>query len=592
MTDIRESPAAIRLPRAFCTWRRGEKAFIFDRQYYTAGRWTFDDAAHQVEIVGRPILGMRIDPEGVCQELTQTGGEESFLRQINGEFLLVWLEKTRGRLHVVTDRFVSIPFYHVAEDGEFTGSVFYNDLWLHLKRTARLRLNQPAFFEFLWLQRLMGDRTYDTRSRFLPAATHWVYDGETVEEIRYWTPSFEKTRESLGACADELAARLKRSLLRKTSDTPRRWGLFLSGGLDSRIVLAAFPGAPTCFTVTIRENNELRIAREVALSKGCWHVHLPLPSDPYTDYLDTMTRLGGGMYSYGHALFCGYRPAVAPWVDVAFHGRGIDYMFQGMYVPSSRIRIVGQPTFLLRQRSLGPDLVKDFLDAISYRLKDPGLMALVQSRLRDELMNALRLSVRTVLDEGESFCMTRDNMWEHLITHALGRHYPNTNLTSIGTCAEQRTAAFDNEVFDLYHALPKRYRLNARIARMALTRIDSELARMRNGNTNMPAGYQPWQQQLFWLRDYCRRKLGFGGQANFWPSAEERTWPDNDRVVRQHEKLRAAMLALADSDALAELGLFDMDRLRRYIQNTLDKSKGGGALMMSLATLDRFLRQE
>ena len=62
------------------------------------------------------------------------------------------------------------------------------------------------------------------------------------------------------------------------------------------------------------------------------------------------------MYTIDNALFFGIEKEVAPKVDVLLHGHGIDYMFQGMYLPAKTVRLFGRPTFFKLKKPLNGDL--------------------------------------------------------------------------------------------------------------------------------------------------------------------------------------------------------------------------------------------
>lgn len=385
---------------------------------------------------------------------------------------------------------------------------------------------------------------------------------------------------------------LKQSIKEKTSDEKeKKCGLFLSGGTDSRTVLAAFERAPVCFTLAVSRNNEYRVAREIAAIKKAKHIFIRIDPDPYTKYLDALVQLGGGMYAFDHALFFGFKDIIAPMADVVFHGHGIDYMFQGMYVPSIPVRIGSVTTYFLKLRTLSKDFITDFLSMIPYRLKGVNLLDFVKQSRRNSLYESLREAVREILTLGEKFCNTSYDFWEYTLMHALSRHYPYTNLSSMATCAEQRTVTFHNDIFNLYLSLPVEYRLGAKMARKTLKNLSPPMAGVRTGNTNLRADYSPLQKQWVWFWDELFYRSGLRKQYQLDTPAEERTWPDRDRVIRRQPALRQAALNLCQSEALASLNFLDMDKLSKEIKRWLEKPEGGGAFMIFLITQDRFLRQ-
>lgn len=550
-----------------------------------------EDDASASYILGHPIVQNKIQHAPVFEALKSNRTSSDFYKELNGEFLLIHINKTKQTLTIINDRFTSIPFYYLHQDNQFIGSVFYNDIWKWLQNSGTLKLNPSAFFEFLWLQRLLGNKTYDQQTQFLPAATILTFDGHTSQRDTYWHPSFHKTQNTLKDCTAHLGFALQQSLKRKTSDKKTKIGLFLSGGRDSRTVLAALDAQPTCFTLSVSHNNEYQVAREVAEAKACPHVFLPLEADPYSAHLDKLIQMGGGMYVFDHALFSGFKEAIASQCEVAFHGHGIDYMFQGMYVPQEQVYWGNRKTSFRKLRVLSQDLTTDFLTNISYRLKGVDLLNYVVPQQRDALYESLRASVKNTLSKGEDFCNTPYDFWEYLLMHALSRHYPHTNLTSMSTCVEQRTPTFDNDIFDLYLSLPPHYRVNAKIAIALLKHLNPQLAKIRTGNTNMRADLTPAQIECIRYWDVFLRKTRLRKRTIFWTPAEERTWPDRDRILRAQPQLKKHALDLAHSEALANLGFLDMDALSHQIPRWLEQPSGGGAFMFFLITLDRFLKQ-
>ncbi|HEX9780157.1 MAG TPA: asparagine synthase-related protein [bacterium] len=537
-----------------------------------------------VLVFGNPVLGERIDRAGAARWFLSREHPSRDLAELNGEFLIVHADLTRRRLRVVNDRYASIPFYYARLGERLLGSLAYADLWLALGEAGARRTREESVFEFMWLQRLLGEKTYDSASRFLPAATLLTADGAATTLEAYWRPDFAKTAyPSLDAAADALIGRLARALERKTSDGPRL-GLFLSGGMDTRTVLAAC-GARTvsCVTVAFSENREGEIARTVAAARGAPHTLIVLPVGHYGRILDDASKLCGGMYAFDHALFLGLRDQVAPLADVVLHGHGLDYMFQGMYLPVRYLEAFGRRTFIRRLEAPRGDLAEAFLRRISYRLKRTDLLRYVRPAWRARLTDALRQSVEDVIARARPWARTPFDLWEYLLMHALSRHYTNPNVSSIGTCGEQRTLTFDNDVFALYLSMPERYRLAARVLRRALRRLDARLAALPSANTGLRIDSSP----LSLTAAHAWRRL----RGARHPQAADRTWPDRDRLFREDPRLRRAVRDAARSEVLAAHAPFlDLAVLGADLERRLEAPAGGGDLMATVVTLNEFFR--
>lgn len=545
-----------------------------------------DNDAVRVVILGNPILNERIDKPAVAQLLRQAD-REPHLADINGEFLLLVWDKRHQILQIISDRFSSIPFYYVWEDAAqmFTGSVYYTDLWL--SRGLAGRRDPYAFLEFMWFQRLLGTKTFDTASRCLSAASVLTVTKSGCQVTRYWRPSFIKTTASFDACADEYVRLLQRSLALKTSDAPRL-GLMLSGGHDSRMVLACMPQAPVCFTLAVSENTEFQVAGALARMKNAKHVYLNIPLDKYAAIFDDSVRLGGGMYVYEHALFLGYGAEVRQHADVVLHGHGLDYMFQGMYVPVTYLRILGKRTYIPDLLSL-PDAANYYRDNISYRLKNVDFFAYLKPHVRIAMLERLDKEVASVIEgSGVMFPEERDK-FEYLLNHCLSRHYSNTNVASIRTYAQQRTPAFENDIYNFYLSLPYLYRMGGRMARAGLIRANRQMAEYMTANLKMRACSSPREKTFMQFLNYFLMKTRIIRAPFIYPGENERTWPNRGTGFATQGRLQKALSRALVSEHMESLGLFDMDLLRRDVNLFLQKPELYGQFLATLSTTSAFL---
>lgn len=548
-----------------------------------------DDGRNCVAVLGSPIWKERVDAEAVAEAWLRAGDIPAFMRGFDGQFLLLRLERASRRLVIANDRFTSIPLYWAESGDRLIAATLYSDLFSRLRRQSGFKLNREAFFEFLWLQKLNGDKTYDNVSRFLmPATMLTLGEGQKVQS-RYWRPDFAKSDRSESEAGAIFTDLLRASIRRRTSDrAAKRYGHFLSGGHDSRTVLAAFDAPPSCFTVSFSDNYEVACARRAAEAVTAPHHFLKLPADHFLRHLDDLARLSGGMYAFDHGLFVGLEQEVQRRADVVFHGHGLDYLFQGMYLPARWVTLFGRPTFFRRLTPLDGDIAETFLQKISFRLKNVDLMNLVVPDRRRPMAESLHGSVEEVLAGGEDVCRTDYDRWEYLIVHALARHYSQPNIASKLTCAEQRTPSFDNDLFDFYCALPARLRLTGQMLRRALWRLNPALARIPTGNWGIAAGASPAYKTAFLMgRKMLRHATGI--ETFRAPTLADRTWPDRALYLREHPELFAKMREAIRSPELRDaLDFLDWTKIEGRCEEFARDSAAAG-LLVSLLTLHRFL---
>lgn len=542
-------------------------------------------------LLGSPIVNERID-HGKAIEIVSGESDPAvkISHALNGEFLFIIFNRRSGQLKVINDRFTSIPlyYYHNKDSGEFYATPYFTCLW-QLRGTLNLRTDQESLCEFLFFQRLLGTKTYLKNVLFLPDASVLNIEGQKSSISRYWQRNYEKNRFSLNENAGRLADLIRKSVRKKTSDG-KRYGHFLSGGMDSRSVLAAFESNyPTCFTATLSENRELRTARDIARTKGANHVFLKLNEDHYSQIFRPSVKTIGGMYNYDHGLFLGYSDTVRENADVCFHGHGFDYMFQGMYIPAKPIVISGRTLYYRTILKLPDDLASFYISNVSYRIKQADVWRFIRPESREGLRNFQRESVSEILSAGRKLTDSPNDLWEYLTFHHLSRHYSYPNHATIATLAEQRTISFDNDIFDLYLSLPVEHRFTGRIEKKCLEMLDPRLAKIWSANTNLPVTASAVRQTVYQLAGSVRNRIFPKEQKPEWM---ERTWPSREHALRNQPLLREAVLSLCKSETLGETGFLDIGKIREEFPRWLNGENIhgiSGDLVQTVLSMGTFL---
>jgi len=544
----------------------------------------YNDDGKQLIILGTPICRGKISGDAVSRKLLKEGLNKSLVLEIDGSFLLILYDEKTCVLTIVNDRFASIPFYYFSHQGEFTGSINYGDIWDELLKKSHLDINRESFYEFIYLQRILGSKTYDKKSRYLNSASLLKYDAKSciMKVDRYWRPNFTKKRRPPQEASHMLADLVSSSIRKRTGDG-RRYGLLLSGGLDSRCVLAAFEGAPECVTVGERRNNEYFVAKELADARGCPHTFIKRPPGYYADILKDASFLGGGMNMYVHAHFLGMDEIRAK-ADVFFHGHGFDYMFGGKYLPCNAVRAFGKRTFMRKMKRLKENVGEEFLSGVSYRLKSPDPSDIVASKDKARMRESIRSSVQEIISEGRDCCNDAYDFWEYLLMHNPSRHYTSLNISSLRTAAEERTPAFDNELFDFYLSLPAERRMNKTVLVNAIRFLDERCYGIRNANTNFHIYDSDLTLTAKLAFNRALRKAGL--DASLPPGRGERSWPFKADVVNG---VREKAEDIPNSPALESLGFLDMDKVRVCLARHMRGAGDYSDLILTLMTIDSFI---
>lgn len=223
-----------------------------------------------------PGIGLRLREQGhdcplegpdylvhLCEE------DPDFPAGLNGRFHGLLVDHRRDKAVLFNDRYgMRRVYYHES------GNVFYfaAEARAILAACPELRKIDPqAFGEFIACDCVLEDRTLFEGIRLLPPASAWIFqNGSMLEKRGYFRPGDWENQQTLGPEQHyrQLREVFTRNLPRYFSG-PERIGMSLTGGLDTRMVLACHKpthGSLPCYTFgsMYRETQDVRVARRVA----------------------------------------------------------------------------------------------------------------------------------------------------------------------------------------------------------------------------------------------------------------------------------------------------------------------------------------
>ena len=193
-------------------------------------------------------------------------------------------------------------------------------------------------------------------------------------------------------------------------------------------------------------------------------------------------------------------------VDVCLHGHGFDYAFQGMYLPRKKIKFFNKKLDLLIPVKI-KNIVYYFLTNIPYKTKGPNISNFIRTKKYKLMMEKTRNELIQIKKLGESFCNSKNDIYEFLTFQNLARHYSHSDIIAMNSSIKIRTPLFDNDLYDFYQRLPWEYRFDSRIQRMSLKKLNPKLAKLISSNTNMPIEYSSYKKTIFQSINFLKRKI-------------------------------------------------------------------------------------
>ncbi len=195
--------------------------------------------------------------------------EPDFPRQLNGRFHGLLSDRSTGTAILFNDRYgLQRLYYREANDAFY----FAAEAKAILKVCPELRAMDPrGLGEFIVCGCVLENRTLFPEIGVLPPGSAWSFrNGSLEQKKQYFHPSEWENQEPLSG--DEYFDKLRDIVahnLPRYFKGPEQIGVSLTGGLDTRIIMAwhrAEPGSMPCYTFgsMYRDNEDVKLARKVA----------------------------------------------------------------------------------------------------------------------------------------------------------------------------------------------------------------------------------------------------------------------------------------------------------------------------------------
>lgn len=225
---------------------------------------------------------------------------ERFVDELNGAFTMAIWDQSASRLVIANDRLGLHPLYY---SRSHDGLIFGSGVRALLAHPALPRcVDHVGLAQFMAFDHLLDQRTLVEDVQLLPQATVLVYEDGNLRLRRYWEPlhpheyPFRLETEWM----DDLLNHLRQAMSRQAPREGESAGMLLSGGLDSRFLLALLAEEQSLdtfktFSWGLPGCDDARSAREVADVLGARHHFFPLRADWLRDMAEEAVRITDGM---------------------------------------------------------------------------------------------------------------------------------------------------------------------------------------------------------------------------------------------------------------------------------------------------------
>lgn len=545
-------------------WIWGEVFSVTDSSANTTGGDTTSEPARR-----------SVDPNEsavVCARQYDAHGLE-FVERLDGEFVGCIYDPNAGSVSFFLDRVGARPLYYALGDDGIAFST--NVQTVPDLPGVDLRFDESFLAEYLYCRRTLGTETPIEGIQQLPPATVATVDLDdwSIEQRRYWEPRFRPKDEPISYFVDELAERFERAVRDRTSDD-RDCGLLLSGGSDSRAVLAAADGPIQTLHLGDGWNREATIAKRVAdaadapfelLERGAaYHAKLLDRAAPIAEFV--------GPFHTGHAL--GFAEEIREDVDVLLTGLYSDDCFGGWSVSQPTMSLPGGVELTVPVARL-PATTQAFVDeqVASGPTRDPSWL---DAAPLGEILSA---NVATDGEAVEYHGVAYESVEQLSLDDTL---VPITNgigfdLYSALQIAPTRNPFLDRRLLDLHCELPLNYRVRDDVLHRALGRLDRSLAAIPHASTRLPLTY-PHAAHVVGNR--VVNQLDKLGRASY---RTEGPWQNKNEVIRHDDFLGEAITT--HEETIRALPGIDYESVQRSYRRHRDREIDVAEELYRLATV-------
>ena len=291
----------------------------------------------------------------------------TFVSRIEGMFAIAIWDKTTRALHLYRDRLGKKPLvYKIAGEGAIYFASEIKALY-SLEKPSISSVDIESVATFLAFGHTSNPKTIINDVSKLPPATHLKWSGGVIEISNFWIPKIEKNVNSLEENIDHAKALIDNAI-KKRLVSERPLGAFLSGGIDSSIIVAMMTHHVEnlkTFSVGFHESDydESRFANVVAQKYRTNHTQIYLNQTELVDTLFESIKYYDEPFADSSSLATFYLSKIAAQqVTVALSGDGGDEAFGGYqrYVLYKRFARFS-PLLFLAQSFRSNGILPDFL---------------------------------------------------------------------------------------------------------------------------------------------------------------------------------------------------------------------------------------
>jgi len=535
--------------------------------------YDYQDLKEELILKGHQFL-VNNDPDFILHLYEQFG--KDFVHKLNGSFVLAIWDKKKRELLVVNDRYGLRPLYYAENNGYL---LFGSEVKTILEdKTFERVVDDRAVAEFFAFEHILGNKTFFQRISVLPPASILTCHKNKISIEQYWDFNYEEKHFSEEYYSEELVKRFKKAVKRRMEDEHKK-GVLLSGGLDSRSILAAADEKLCTFTFGVKGSKEAKIAKVVANKKQMKNKFLELKEDYIPKFAETTVYLTDGMLNILHSHGISVLDRIKDEVDIAFDGLAMDLTLGGSFLTNKLFSYNEHdlPKILFKKTNtlFNNDMVRHLFSRDYYQ------------KIKGKAFESLRTELEKLKDENIA------NKSDHFFLQNRVRRFIMLGGVYLRSKVEYRTPTYDNDFIDIILSIPPELRLNHHIYIKFLKKLDKELAKIPYAKTGIRADAPELLRRIgsliktviitvkLLLRKYTGGLISIPDKSGY---------PDYDEWIRKNIVFKNFIKEILLSDKTLSRGYFNKFFIQRMIEDHMNYRKNYSRQLCALVTFELWHR--
>ena len=448
-------------------------------------------------------------------------GLDALPNYLNGAFA-VFISNFKGENYVITDRMGFTPIYYKCQKDCITLSSYLDAL--DSKYDENLDL--VSLGEYLNYGRVEHPNTYYKKVKQLDPGSIYKISDQSISKIKtYYTFKFKWRGEKPKQLIEELKDAINISVYERTLPILGKSGIFLSGGMDSRGILASARQPSEIVTSTFYDeiNAEYETAHEIAKRYKSTHIGLQRTKEHYIKNSPDSVNLMSGQWSVLEGHYTGFIDKILDLdVDNWLTGCFADWMFKGLASNTRYLKIFGKNIPTIKRL--------DKFNSVYYKPKfdmtNPELNIEIEKRKHTVLKDIYNYKAEEFdwnIERTRLFPMNRepDMGSRHILARVL-RWDP---------------VLADNRLIELFERIPVSQKLENYIWGNAIAKICRGNNDIKDNNWGARVDANNYQRIFSFLKENIRRKLSNKNSKSVGNVSTTGSWPNYYRVTLESEVL-------------------------------------------------------